>query len=210
MACIWTRIRRNMRRLFPGGVLSAAVLVSVSAGLSACVEVAVGTGATVGLAAHQERGLDGVTRDTKLATQIRMNYLESSAALATNVGIEVYEGRALLTGLVDSEAQRAAAVKMAWAVIGIKDVINEIQLRSEEGVVEFAHDSWITTQLQATITFDEDIYAVNYSIETVNAVVYLIGIAQDQAELERVLAHARGIERVRRVVTYVRIKETAT
>ena len=201
-----------MIRLFrrvPHRSVKAAFVIVAALGLSGCIETVVGAGATVGLSAYQERGLEGVAQDTKLATQIRFSYLESSAALATNVGIEVYEGRALLTGLVETETQRADAVKMAWGVIGIKDVINEIQLRTEEGVIEFAYDSWISTQLQAKLTFDENIHAINYSIETVNSVVYLIGIAQDQAELERVLDHAQSVDRVRRVITHVRIKETS-
>jgi osmotically-inducible protein OsmY len=178
--------------------------------LSGCAGVFIAGGATVGVAAYQERGVEGAAQDTKLATQIRMGYLETSSELTTNVGIEVYESRVLLTGLVDQEQHRADAVRMAWVVIGVKDVINEIQLRTEEGIVEFAYDAWISTQLGSKLTFDEDILSINYSIETVNGVVYLIGIAQDQAELDRVIAHASSIDRVRRVISHVRIKDPAS
>lgn len=170
----------------------------------------VGAGATVGVAAYQERGIDGVAQDTKLATQIRAAYLEADTTLATNIGIEVYERRALLTGLVENDDLRANAVRLAWAVNGVKDVLNEIQIRNEEGIVEFAYDSWISAQLQTKLTFDADIMAINYSIETVNSVVYLIGIAQDQAELDRVMNHAKSIDRVRRVITHVRVKSAGT
>jgi len=175
--------------------------------LSGCAGALIGAGATAGVAAYQERGIEGVARDTKLATQIRASYLETDGTLATNIGIEVYERRALLTGLVENEDLRANAVRLAWAVSGIKDVLNEVQIRNEEGVVEFAYDSWISAQLQTKLTFDADIHAINYSVETVNSVIYLIGIAQDQAELDRVLAHARSIDRVRRVISHVRIKD---
>ena len=69
-----------------------------------------------------------------------------------------------------------------------------------------ARDTWITTQLKSKLTFDQDVLAINYAIETVNGVVYLIGIAQNQAELERVVGHARDIEYVRNVITHVRVK----
>jgi osmotically-inducible protein OsmY len=39
-----------------------------------------------------------------------------------------------------------------------------------------------------------------------NGVVYLMGIAQDRAELDRVVDHARNIGLVTKVVSYVRIK----
>lgn len=203
-------MRRAKNSRSPGFFYGLCVCVVAVGMLSGCAGAIIGAGATAGVAAYQERGIDGVARDTKLATQIRASYLESDGTLATNIGIEVYERRALLTGLVESDSLRANAVRLAWAVNGVKDVLNEIQIRSEEGIVEFAYDSWISAQLQTKLTFDAEIHAINYSIETVNSVVYLIGIAQDQPELDRVLSHARSIDRVRRVINHVRIKDTGT
>ena len=40
-------------------------------------------------------------------------------------------------------------------------------------------------------------------------IVYLIGIAQDQRELDRVIAHSRTITYVRQVISHVRVKGTA-
>ena len=60
--------------------------------------------------------------------------------------------------------------------------------------------------MTAKLTFDKDVQAINYIIETENAVVYLLGAAQSRAELDRVLGHARGISRVRDVISHVRIK----
>ena len=54
---------------------------------------------------------------------------------------------------------------------------------------------------------DGDVLSINYSVETVNGTVYLIGIAQDEAELVRVIEHARGIEDVKRVVSHVVLKD---
>jgi osmotically-inducible protein OsmY len=99
-------------------------------------------------------------------------------------------------------------VKIAWGVSDVKDVINEV-LVSENPLSDIANDSWITTQLKSKMTFDKDILAINYSIETVGAVIYLIGIAQDKDELQRVINHARSIKYVKRVVSHVRVKEPA-
>ena len=101
---------------------------------------------------------------------------------------------------------RANAVRIAWSVSDVKHVINEIQI-SPSPLTDLANDSWITTQLKTKMTLDKEILAINYSIETVGAVIYLIGIAQDQAELQKVINHARSIKYVKRVVDHVRIKE---
>jgi osmotically-inducible protein OsmY len=52
--------------------------------------------------------------------------------------------------------------------------------------------------------------AINYNIETVNGTVYLIGIAKSQLEVDRVIAHARSLGYVKRVISHVRIKKAAT
>ncbi len=200
---MFTRIRLITRPF----MLSLVTIILLAPLLGGCASMMVGGAATVGIAAYQERGLEQAARDTKHAAEIRAKYITNNADLAAQVGIEVYEARALLTGLVETEALRAEAVRTAWEVEELKDVINEIQLRSDQGFVEFAYDSWITTQLQTKMTFDEDILAINYALETVNGVIYLIGIAASPAEHDMVLSYARDIDRVRKVISHVRIME---
>lgn len=183
-----------------------AMVVLVAGGLSGCAGVVIGGGAAVGTAAYQERGVRGVARDLATATKLRTQLLDAGEAYVTGVGVEVYEGRVLLTGTLEKEAMRAAAVKLAWKTEGVKDVINEIQI-GQSSLRDMARDSWITAQLQTKITFDKKILAINFSIETVNGIVYLIGIAQDQGELDRILAHGRGIDYVRRIISHVRVKK---
>jgi len=178
--------------------------------LGGCAGFVIGAAATVGVAAYDERGVAGVAQDTKIATQIRAAYFESEVDLLKDVGLEVYEGRVLVTGIVPTEQMRADAVRLAWQVEDVKDVINELVVNANAELVDAARDGWITTKLKAQLTGDETIFSINYGIETVNGIVYLIGIAQDQGELDRVIAHARDIERVRRVVSHVRVKAPAS
>ncbi len=168
----------------------------------------VGAGASVGNAAMQERGFKKTMADTGTETKIAANLLNNSANLFVDVSVEVHEGRVLLTGAVEKPADRIEAVKIAWQADGVSEVINEIQARDDSDLLDAARDRWITTKLGTLITFDKQIKGVNYSIETVNGKVYLIGIAQSQAELTRVVNHARSIEYVRRVITHVRLKES--
>ena len=184
----------------------AAVLALAAAGLSGCAGIAVGGAAAVGTAAYQERGIEGVARDMATATKVRVSLLNAGEEYITILGIEVYEGRVLLTGAMADEGKRAEAVRIVWKSEGVKDVINEIQF-TETDLRDLAKDSWVTTQLKTKITFDKKIHAINYSVETVNAVVYLIGIAQSAEELNRVLTHARDINYVRRVISHVWVKK---
>jgi len=195
----------------PKALFSHAIAVLALVGISACTPIGavLGVGAGAGLAASQERGMDGVARDLSLTSRILDQYARFDHTLVTGVGIEVYESRALLTGQVETDTKRADAVRLAWKVDGIQDVINEIHVTTDGGALDTARDAWISTQLEAKITFDKKILAINYAVETVGGTVYLIGIAQNADELARVKNHARSISYVRHIVSHVRIKTPA-
>lgn len=185
--------------------------VSLAVISSACTPVGavVGAGAMTGVAAFSERGVEGTASDLAVHAKVLERIATADAGLATGLSFEVYEGRVLAVGSVDNEAEMAKTVELIWKVDGVKDVINELTIRTENSVSDFTRDNWISTQLKAALTFDDKVYAINYGIETKNKTVYLMGIAQNQAELDRVVAHARAIDYVRRVVSHVRIKTPA-
>jgi osmotically-inducible protein OsmY len=203
-----SRPRRHFPTLAPALPRALAVVLLLG-GLAGCVGAAVGAGATVGVAALDDRGVQGVARDAGLATRVRgkwLNYdLETGDTLAVDGSVKVYNRRAMLTGTVKTEDIRAKAVRLTWEVEGIEEVINELAV-GDTTISDSAVDSWISTQLTTKLTFDKDVQAINYIIETENGVVYLLGAAQSQAELDRALGHARSISRVREVISHVRIK----
>jgi len=187
---------------------AAAVLLGwLAAGLSGCAGMAVGAGATVAAAAAEERGVVGSASDLAIKANINAIWLKHADQIVRHVDATVTEGRVLLTGLVPTQQMRIDAVRLAWRAPGVKEVHNEIRLSNQEGIGTYARDSWITTQLVSRITLDSKVLSINYSVETVNGVVYLMGIAQDEAELERVRNHARQLPYVRRIVSYAMLKD---
>ncbi len=181
------------------------VLLSVSA-LSGCSAV-VSAGATVGVAAVQERGIKGKANDIRIEALILDQYVRVGLKLTTTIGVEVYEGRVLLTGATTDSRLSDQAVKLAWKVDGVKEVLNEIQTTKNTSATDYAQDTWITAQLKSKLTFDIEILAINYVVETVNGTVYLIGVGQNQAEIDRAVQHATGIKYVRKVISHVRLKK---
>ncbi len=190
--------------LWSGGLLLAAGL---GLALGACAPVVVGAGAAVGVTAAQERGFKGAIADTEIRLEINHLWFQESASLYGKVNLQVQEGRVLLTGNVPDPEARLSAVRLAWQAKGVVEVINEIEVRDTSVLLDAARDEWISAELEARILVDRAIVSIHYSIETVNQVVYLIGVAQSRAELDRVIAHAKDIAYVRRVIDYVRLKD---
>lgn len=187
-------------------------LLVIAFNISACdpVSVAVSAGASTGLAAYQERGIKGFTRDTAIEANVFKNWINTDKAMVKFMSIEVYERRVLLTGIAKNEEQRALAAKLAWKTDGVIDVINEIIVGKMPNFMEVARDAAITTEIKSRLTFNKNILAVNYTIETIQGTVFLLGIAQSQTELNRVLDLVKGISYVRRVISHVRVKEPHT
>ena len=193
-----------MNRLF-----TSLFLASVVPAIVGCTSSAVGVGALSGLAAYEERSFKTIARDTKIAVQLRAALLERSEKHFVQIGIKVFDGHVLLTGVVESKEMRADAIGLAWKIANVKAVLNEIILGLST-FADTAKDAFITTQLISKITLDKKIMAINYSIKTVAGTVYLIGIAQNKFELEKVIAHARSLGYVRKVISHVQIKNSAS
>lgn len=189
------------------GIRRLLIVTAALAAVAACtpVEMGVGAGAAAGVAAAQARGLTGTARDTALSAGIQELWFRTNFDMFSKLSSTVTEQRALLTGKVQDPEMRVEAVKLAWQIQGINEVINEIDVTNTASLVDSARDYWITAQLRARLTFDKDVRSINFSIDTVNGTVFLMGIARTQSELDRVADHARNLSYVRRVVSYVRV-----
>ncbi len=188
----------------------AAVLVALAGlGLAGCapIGVAAGAGAAVGVAAAQEKGVGAAARDVRIRAEINGLWLQTDENLMYDIELQVQESRVLLTGSVQDPELRLKAVRLCWQVDGVKEVINEIEISDKSGFVNYTRDAQISTELRSTLLVDQEVRSINYSIETVNQTIYLMGVARSRDELDRVIDHARNIEYVRRVRNYVRVKE---
>ena len=113
----------------------------------------------------------------------------------------------LLTGSVEQIDERIEATKLAWGIEGVNEVINEIQISNDEGILDYADDLIMKTKINAKLLLDKDILNLNYSVEVVNGIVYLIGIAQSQEELDSVINISESTYGVQNVINYVRLKD---
>ena len=188
-----------------GAVLAVMACALALAGCTPTT-AAVGAGAAVGATAVQDRGIEGAARDTWIRTEINQRLLATSGELFLDVHLQVQNGRVLLSGMVPNPEARVKAVQIAWQSDGVREVINEIELSDKDSLAEYARDRWIETRLRAKLLTDRAINSLNISIESVNQSVYLIGVVHSRDEMERVVAHAKNVPYVRRVVTYLALK----
>jgi osmotically-inducible protein OsmY len=161
---------------------------------------------SAGYAANQERGVGGTFNDFKIKTDIQSAWLHANPLMQGDFNVAVYEGRVLLTGNAPTPELKAEAQQLTGGVPGVRTVYNEIEVAPPETAWNMTTDAWITAQVRSDLVFNSHIRSDNYSIETVDRSVYLIGSARSQAELDSATNMARYVPGVKRVVSYVEIR----
>lgn len=183
--------------------LAPAALILLS--LSACAPAIVGSAGVGVVEATSERGIGGFFTDTAIQGRINKHWFDADADISKRLDLTVNEGRVLVTGQARDQEQKLNATRLCWEVDGVKEVINEASVEGSTTIGTYAKDLWITTKLRTFMLFDGDIAGRNYTIDTVKKVVYLMGYARNQQELDRVTTHASTVDGVERVVSYARV-----
>jgi osmotically-inducible protein OsmY len=180
------------------------MLGAAAAALSGCVPaVLVGAGTMTSVAISEERSTRDALSDNEIGLSINNRLLGESGELFRRVGVDVKEGRVLLTGGVRRPQESVRAAEIAWATPGVGAVTNEIVVDQQPSAQRYAEDVWITSQVRARFLADPQIASVNYSVETHDGVVHLTGIARSDAELARATRQAAAVPGVRQVVSHV-------
>jgi osmotically-inducible protein OsmY len=175
--------------------------------LSGCVWVAA-TGAVAGVsAARQERTIGHALDDTVIKATLDGRLAQQSPGLYLRASTTVVEGRVLLAGRVDTPEARLDATRIAWSVDGVRKVDNDIEVSDLSGWLDGPSDLLMRTRLATILLADKSIKDVNYTTDVVHGVVYLMGVAQDKEELDRVVEHAQKLNGAKRVENYVVLKD---
>ena len=154
-------------------------------------------------------GVGGTVDDFALKANIEAALAEADPQMLAVPEVTVYDGRALLTGTAPSPQLKAGLEQAAGQVPGVRSVYDEIEVAPPENPWNSAQDAWITSQVKSDLVFNRYVRSVNYSIETVDHSVYLIGSAGSQAEIDDATNAARYVPGVRRVVSFVEIRPVA-
>ena len=193
-------------KLNPLIYLKLLILLLLFFSLSHCAEAVLGTTAKAVFVSQEERSMGEFIDDALIKTKIKNIYFDINENIFFSVDVEVIQGRVMLTGTVDNIDLRIEATRIAWGVEGVNTVINELQISNSDSILNYADDLVISTKIKAKLLFDKDISYLNFTVETVNGIVYLIGIAQNEEERQQVIETCRNVFGVVDVIDYINIK----
>ena len=189
--------------MFRQFLIPGFMLLLSSFALTSCIETAVGLGTAAVAASTTEKGFSTSVSDTVIEAKLTDKFIKNDASFVTGVESSVSNGSVLMTGKLDTQDQKILATRLAWEIKGVKEVINEIQLVSDKSIKTTAKDLAARAQLRAALIGDQEISSLNYSIDVVNGIVYLSGVAANEKERERVITHAQALRFAKKVVNYI-------
>jgi len=184
-------------------IFSTFLLISSTLALSGCVNAAIGIGTAAVAASTTEKGLSTSVSDSVIQAKLSDSFIQTSQSLFLNVETSVNNGSVLLTGKLKTQDEKITATRLSWEIKGVREVINEIQLSGTSSLKSSAKDLAASAQLRAALIRDPEISSLNFSIDVVNGIVYLSGVAENEQERERVVAHAQELRFAKQVVSYI-------
>lgn len=182
----------------------------ISCLVSSCLPM-IFTGAAASVAEFaKDRPKDELLKDFRIVSAIKASFVKNNfRELYTKIQVKVVQGRVLYTGFVDKEEDMIHAVEIAWDQEGVTEVVNELKVDKNSGnfnIVQYSRDSIITSQIKSKTFLDRSIKFVNYTVITVNDIVYLFGMARSEEELQKVAKIASNIHGVQKVISHVKVK----
>lgn len=184
----------------------AALLIVGSMALSGCVGAVVGVGSAAVAASTTEKGLSTSVSDGVIFTKLHDKFIQHDASLSSVIDITVNDGAVLLTGKVKSPDEKVLATKLAWEIRDVREVVNEIQVTDKSSIKDIAKDLAASAQLRGKLIADSNVSSLNFSIDVVNGIVYLSGVAASADEMNMVIAHAQDLRFAQKVVNYITIQ----
>ena len=197
-----TKLKVNTKIIFSTRLTSLFLLIY---GCSPSSILATG-GGTAMVVAEGDRSIGTVVDDATVKINIAAKFLNAGNNLFVDINTTVLEGRVLLTGLVDNQELRIEAVRLVWEIEGVREVVNEIEIGSREGIKDYAKDLWINTQARGVAAKTIGLRVVAYNFETINGKIYIAGITTKPDQLDMLIESLKTIKGVTEIVNYVIVK----
>ena len=196
-----------MKNFLKNKIIHLLIIICFSWFFISCSQVIVGGVASTSMVAVQERTSKQAAIDILIKAKIEEAMFSNNYdKLFSKVRVIVYESKVLLVGTVTEKNMKEMANQISWNTKNVKEVANYITIGKND-IIDYVKDTRISLELRAKLLTDKKISEVNYSVTTENRVLYIVGIAQDEKELNKVIEHASNIAGVKKIINLVELKD---
>ncbi len=138
--------------------------------------------------------------DATLTAKVKTALIADPIAKAYEIDVDTKNGVVQLNGFVDSAKAREAAEHAAKTVADVRQIDNNLEVRTgERSTKVVADDAVITTKVKTALAADDPGLAMDVNVDTNNGEVLLSGFVDNDADRARAEKAATAIDGVRKV-----------
>ena len=168
--------------------------------LTGCVGVGsegvLGTGVSIYL---DPRSLGTQIDDSIMQKSLLIRIAKTDKKYILDVSSKVLDGHIFLTGVVEKVDEKILMTKLAWKIEGARSVKNNIEVKDKFSLKNYSQDVLISSQMKVALLANKKISMSNYQVNTVNQVIFIFGIAANEAERREIMNEASLIKDVKSV-----------
>lgn len=182
--------------------------LALAASLSACAPLLVGGAMVGGTLMYADRRSAGAQVDDGAIELKSIGRVKEVLGEKGHVNVTSYNRTVLLTGEVDTEADKARVEQAVQRIDNVRSTVNELAVMLPSSLSSRSSDSILTGKVKASMVDAKDLQANAIKVVTERGTVYLMGRVTER-EANRATELARTVSGVQRVVRVFEIVSEA-
>ena len=162
---------------------------------------------TIYKSAVDERSLGEQYDDEKITMAIRKKFSDDEKIKYFDISTYVYYGHVYLVGEYDSVSQKNQALKLARGVAGVKSVTDYFLSKKQDDACGTAANLKLSTKVKLKLIGDKDVSSTQIEVKALQCRIILLGLVSSAGDIKKAIAHAKSVEGVRRVKSYLKIQK---
>ena len=184
------------------------LLLLIILNLQSCASPIIGgVGAIAFSSSAQEKGLGTSINDKVIYVKLRNAVYDWNPSVSENISISVDNGSVLVTGKSKNIDTKIQLTKIIWKVHGVKEVNNKVQISETNNFKNIAKDLASLGEIKARLMASKELNSLNYSIDVVNNIAYISGIASSEEEISIVTQIAQQAKFIKEVQNFVKVNK---
>ena len=184
------------------------LLLIIFLNLKSCAApVITGVGAIAFSSSAQEKGLGTSIKDKVIFVKLKNAIYDWNPSVSENISISVNNGSILVTGKIENIDTKIELTKVIWEINGVKEVNNKVQISEINNFKNIAKDLASLGEIRARLMASKELNSLNFSIDVVNNIAYISGIASNEEEISIVTKIAQEARFVKEVQNFVKVNK---
>ena len=184
------------------------LLLIIVLNLQSCAAPIIGgVGAIAFSSSAQEKGLGTSIKDKVIYVKLRNAIYDWNPYVSENISISVDNGSILVTGKLKNIDAKVELTKVIWEINGVKEVNNKVQISETDNIKNIAKDLASLGEIRARLMASKKLNSLNFSVDVVNNIAYISGIASNEEEISIVTQIAQEARFIKEVQNFVKVNK---